>query len=137
MGTVAFSVGTRAAMGGTPIAIAQDTLRTTQSGVFTEDQANRGKQTFASICGSCHTPSSESGDAFDSKWKDHPLSDLFTYIGTQMPQSDPGSLDPGVTIDVVAYMLKLNEMPSGTTELTPDTVALKTIRITRLKGPTP
>ena len=112
-------------------------VRTTQSGIFTEQQANRGKQLFSNTCGSCHQPSSETGDAFDSKWKDHQLSDLFTYIGTQMPQNDPGSLDPYSTADLVAYMLKINDMPAGAAELTPDTLLLKTVRITRIKGPTP
>jgi len=115
----------------------QDSVRTTQSGIFTEQQANRGKQLFSNTCGSCHQPSSETGDAFDSKWKDHQLSDLFNYIGTQMPQNDPGSLDPYSTADLVAYMLKINDMPAGAAELTPDTLLLKNVRITRIKGPTP
>ncbi len=114
-----------------------DTVRTTQSGVFTDEQAKRGKETYAGICLSCHAPSSQTGDEFDQHWKDHPLSDLYAYISTQMPQNDPGTLDPNVTADIVAYLLQLNTMPAGTAELLPDTAALKNIRITRIKGPTP
>jgi mono/diheme cytochrome c family protein len=136
MGTVAFARAGSAANAALETRFRLDTL-TTQSGVFTEEQAKRGQQTFLGICVSCHAPSSQSGDEFDQHWKDHPLSDLYTYVGTQMPQNDPGSLDPFVTVDVIAYMLKLNAMPAGTKDLAPDTLLLKTIRITRIKGPTP
>ena len=133
MGTVAFSAASFTVRPSTQRA-ERDTL-STQSGVFTDEQANRGKQTFYSVCLSCHAPSEQSGDSFDQRWKNHPLSDLYTYIQTQMPQNDPGSLDANSAADVVAFLLKLNAMPAGTKELAPDTIVLKTVRITRTKGP--
>jgi mono/diheme cytochrome c family protein len=114
-----------------------DTVLTTLSGVFSEEQAKRGKDSFASVCLSCHTPSEQSGDAFDQKWNQHTLYDLYSYISQQMPQDNPGSLDPATAADVVAYLLKLNAMPAGTADLTSDTAVMKNIRITRTKGPTP
>jgi mono/diheme cytochrome c family protein len=112
--------------------------RSTASGVFTDAQARRGQQTYAGRCLSCHVPESQTGSAFFDQWGGHPLSDLYLYINQQMPQDDPGSLDPNTTADVVAYLLKLNAMPSGPAELAPDTTAMKQISIvTRTKGPTP
>jgi hypothetical protein len=46
-----------------------------------------------------------------------------------MPQDNPGSLDPNSAADVVAFLLKIYAMPAGTTELAPDTVAMKKILI--------
>jgi len=134
--TVAFAAGAAGAESGVRGQAVTDTL-TTQSGVYTDEQANRGKQAFYSVCLSCHATSEQSGDSFDQHWKDHPLSDLFTYVQTQMPQNDPGSMDQNTTADVVAFLLKLNAMPAGQTELVPDTAAMSKVRITRTKGPTP
>ena len=115
-----------------------DSLRSTQAGVYTEAQAKRGAQTYAGFCLSCHTPSSHIGTLFNQNWLSHPLSDLYLYVSQQMPQDNPGSLDPNDAADVVAYMLKIYSMPAGTQELAPDTVALKKILIdTRPKGSTP
>ena len=106
-----------------------DSLRSTQSGVFTEAQAKRGEQTYAGICHSCHTPTEHTGTAFNQNWNAHPLSDLFKYLCQSMPKDDPGSLDPNDAADVIAFLLKLNAMPAGSAELAPDTVALKRILI--------
>jgi len=115
-----------------------DSLRSTQAGVFTDAQAKRGEQTYAGICKSCHTPTEHTGAAFNQSWNAHPLSDLFHYLRESMPKDDPGSLDPYDAADVIAFLLKLNAMPAGTTELAPDTVALKKILIdTRNTRPSP
>ena len=46
-----------------------------------------------------------------------------------MPKNEPGSLDPQHYADLVAYLLKLNAMPPGPTELPPDAAALQKIKI--------
>lgn len=106
-----------------------DSMRTTQLGVFTDVQAKRGQQIYAGSCGSCHQPTSHQGATFTQNWDRHPLSDLFLYVSTKMPQDNPGSLDPNDAADVVAFLLKVYAMPAGNTELTPDTVAMKKILI--------
>ena len=105
------------------------TVKSTQLGVYTIAQAQRGAQTYASTCGSCHTPSSHTGDTYNQNWQGHPLSDLFLYVSQQMPQDNPGSLDPNSAADVVAFLLKTYSMPAGTQELAPDTLAMKKILI--------
>jgi len=110
-------------------AASPDSMKSTQLGVYTDVQARRGQQTYAGICMSCHTPTSHQGSTFTQNWDQHPLSDLYSYVSTQMPQDNPGSLAPADAADVVAFLLKIYSMPAGTTELAPDTVAMKKILI--------
>jgi hypothetical protein len=110
-------------------ATSPDSMKSTQLGVYTDAQAKRGQQTYAGICMSCHTPTSHQGSTFTQNWDQHPLSDLYSYVSTQMPQDNPGSLAPADAADVVAFLLKIYSMPAGTAELAPDTVAMKKILI--------
>jgi mono/diheme cytochrome c family protein len=103
--------------------------RSTLSGVYSAEQATRGSDLYAGRCKSCHTAASHTGVTFEKLWSGHSLLDLFGFISTQMPKNEPGSLAPEEYADVLAYLLKLNEMPAGPAELEPDTVVLKTIRI--------
>ncbi|HKW09642.1 MAG TPA: cytochrome c [Gemmatimonadaceae bacterium] len=102
--------------------------RSTQAGVYTAEQAARGHDVYAGMCRSCHTAESHTGAAFQ-KWGGRSLSELFGYISTKMPKNEPGSLAPEDYADVLAYLLKLNQMPIGTAELPTDTTVLGTIRI--------
>jgi cytochrome c len=101
----------------------------TQDGVYTNEQANRGKNVYLGSCKSCHSPQSHTGATFNKFWRNHPLSDLFSFVATKMPKNDPGSLAPEDAADVVAYLLKMNAMPVGTEELYPDADSLKQFRI--------
>jgi mono/diheme cytochrome c family protein len=113
-----------------PQASVKDTsMKSTQLGVYTDEQAKRGQQTYAGTCMSCHTPTSHQGATFTQNWDQHPLYDLFSYVSQQMPQDNPGSLAPTDAADVVAFLLKLYSMPAGTTELAPDTAAMRKILI--------
>lgn len=103
--------------------------RTTAGGVYTDEQANRGRDTYQMQCKSCHTPASHTGVTFASWWDRKPLSELYLFVTTRMPKNEPGSLQPDEYADVVAYLLKLNELPSGSDPLPADSVALKKIRI--------
>ncbi|HEY4303121.1 MAG TPA: c-type cytochrome [Gemmatimonadaceae bacterium] len=97
----------------------------TQVGVYTTEQANRGKQVYAGSCRSCHSPTSHTGQLFQDWWQNKRLSELYNFIATQMPKNDPGTLAPEDVADVVAYLLKMNDMPTGKSELYPDTDSLK------------
>ena len=103
--------------------------RTTSSGVYTAEQASRGRDMYAMQCKSCHTPASHTGVIFANSWDRRPLSDLYQYIVTRMPKNEPGSLQPDEYVDVLAYLLKLNDLPSGSEPLPADSVALRRIRI--------
>jgi mono/diheme cytochrome c family protein len=113
-------------------ALAQGTSpgkRTTMAGVYTEAQAARGRDTFASLCTGCHTVASHTGPAFMNNWRGYPLSELFGYMSAQMPKADPGSLSPVQYVQLIAYILKLNGMPAGPSELPVDTRVLEKITI--------
>jgi mono/diheme cytochrome c family protein len=101
----------------------------TLSGVYTDEQASRGKDVYAGSCRSCHTPASHTGATFSKWWRGKHLSDLFLFVSTRMPKNDPGSLAPDDVADVMAYLLKMNAMPVGKDELPPDADSLKKIRI--------
>jgi mono/diheme cytochrome c family protein len=109
--------------------------RSTQAGVYNAAQATRGKDLYAGMCKSCHTAASHTGVAFRKSWDGRSLSELFGYISTKMPKNEPGSLAPEEYADVLAYLLKLNEMPEGAVELPPDTTVLGAIRIDARPAP--
>jgi len=101
----------------------------TLSGVYTDEQASRGKDVYAGSCRSCHTPASHTGATFNKWWRGKRLSDLFGFISERMPKNDPGSLAPEDVADVMAYLLKMNAMPVGPNELPADVDSLKKYRI--------
>ena len=105
------------------------TERSTLTGVYSEQQAARGQDVYAGMCKSCHTAATHTGAAFETSWAGHSLSELFGFISTRMPKNEPGSLAPEEYVDVLAYLLKLNQMPAGAAELPPDTTVLGGIRI--------
>jgi mono/diheme cytochrome c family protein len=107
---------------------------TTQLGVYTAEQADRGKDVYAGNCKSCHSPASHTGATFNQWWRGKQLSDLYGYVSTKMPKNDPGSLSPEDAADVVAFLLKMNKMPVGKGELPADIDSLKHFRIETAKA---
>jgi mono/diheme cytochrome c family protein len=103
--------------------------RTTKSGVYSAEQADRGQLVYSGMCKNCHTPESHTASTFTSKWNGKPLLDLYYYITEQMPKNAPGTLSEEEYADVLAYVLKLNRMPAGSNELSYNPENLKTIRI--------
>lgn len=99
------------------------------SGVYTAAQAERGRELYANICQGCHNIASQTGETFAKRWRGVLLSEMFRLMTEQMPKDDPGSLIPQERADVMAYMLKLNEFPVGTSELPTDPELLKKIVI--------
>lgn len=108
---------------------ASSTSRSTADSVFTAEQANSGADVYASACQGCHTAASHSGAPFLIRWQGRSVAELFAYVSTAMPKSDPGSLTPDEYAEVVAYLLKINRMPAGHSGLPADTATLRRIRI--------
>jgi mono/diheme cytochrome c family protein len=103
--------------------------RSTMSGVYSAEQAGRGEETYMGVCVSCHPIAVYTGQAFTLVWGGRPLSDLFGVMREKMPKSDPGSLTPEEYAQVVAYLLKKNDVPAGKNELPADADELSKIRI--------
>jgi len=121
---------------------AADAQKSTMDGVYTNDQAARGKTQYGQACANCHMDDLSgsgqalplAGDAFTETWEGQSVGDLFDLIHNTMPQDKPGTLSPDATVDVIAYLLQFNKFPAGSTELQTDPGALKNILITKKSG---
>jgi mono/diheme cytochrome c family protein len=107
---------------------AKPTGPTVWDGVFTDAQADRATGTFSQNCERCHTLASQgtrplTGDKFWEGYTQKTVADLLTFVKTNMPNGQGGSLPATTYNDLVALILKSNGFPSGKTELTPETVA--------------
>jgi mono/diheme cytochrome c family protein len=110
--------------------------------VYTEEQANRGRQGYSEQCASCHGPELTGGEMapalaggeFLAGWDGLTIGDLFERIRISMPQNSPGSLSGAQNADILAFMLASNKFPAGTTELAKDAMILKTIKFEAKKS---
>src|SRR5262245_50179655 len=105
--------------------------RSTLEGVYTEAQAERGRDLYAGMCRSCHTVATHT-PTFKVSWSGRPLSELFEYISQNMPQNSPGALSPDEYTSVLAYMLRMLGMPAGQTDLPNEATLLAAIRFDTL-----
>ena len=101
----------------------------TAHGVYSEDQAARGKTAFEMYCASCHAPSDYAGEQFRMNWIGRKVSDLFRTLKTTMPEDNIGGLADDEYTRVIAYILKLNGFPPGKDSLPSDSTLTREIRI--------
>lgn len=91
-------------------------VRSTLDGVYTPEQAERGRTTYVRVCAACHALDWYQGDQI-AAWTGAPVYNLFEVIRTSMPKDNPGSLKRREYVDMLAYILALNGMPPGSEEL--------------------
>jgi S-disulfanyl-L-cysteine oxidoreductase SoxD len=111
-------------------------------GVYTEEQANRGKQGYSEQCASCHGPELTGGEMapalaggeFMAGWDGLTVGDLFERIRISMPQNSPGSLSGAQNADILAFVLASNKFPAGQAELGKDAMVLKAIKFEAKKS---
>lgn len=96
---------------------AQAPARSVKAGVYTAAQADRGQALFRSKCASCHAPNRFTDDLFYASFAGKPLWEMFDVISDTMPEDDPGGMKPEEYVDVMAYLLKLNNFATGDVEL--------------------
>ena len=125
--------------------IAAQAPRTVWDGVYTADQASRGRDEFAGHCAECHGGNLQGGadgkslraDQFWTDWKESTVGELLTYVSKNMPRSEDGStagtLSPATYADIVSYILSINEFPAGTQPLT--AASATGVQIVRKEGP--
>ena len=107
----------------------QAPTKTTNSGVYTAAQAERGKKVFEAKCTACHDTARFTGDVFLDVWAGKPLKDVWDIASGTMPEDNPGSLQQQEYGDILAFFLSLNEFPAGETELKGEAGAMAAIRI--------
>jgi hypothetical protein len=101
--------------------------KTVWDGAYTNAQAERAQATFDSVCSRCHILTGDgkgalTGDAFWRGFTQKTVADLLTYVKTNMPNGNGGSLAPSTYNDLVALILKSNGFPAGDVDVSPDSV---------------
>jgi cytochrome c553 len=122
-----------------PAAAAQS--KSVWDGVYTQQQAERGAQSFASYCARCHDVSQTEGEgrrqlAGKAFWQSHRESTVdrfLDYVTKNMPNGAGGTLDAKVYADLVAFIFSRNDLPPGAAELTGDSA--KGVQIIAKDGP--
>lgn len=134
---LALSIGATAFNGPTFAMMAtvggQTPSKTTNSGVYTAAQAERGKKVFEAKCTACHDTARFTGEMFIDPWAGKPLKDVWDIASGTMPEDNPGSLPQQDYGDVIAYFLELNGFPAGDTELKGDANAMAAVMIEKKK----
>jgi mono/diheme cytochrome c family protein len=112
--------------------------KTAKDGVFSSAQADRGEAAYKDQCASCHSDDltggsgpALAGDDFLGNWDKAPVLELVTKIQNTMPWNAPGSLKKAQSIDITAFILKVNKFPAGTEDLPADDDGEKAITIVR------
>jgi mono/diheme cytochrome c family protein len=103
-------------------------------GVYTGQQAARGRTIYQERCASCHATTLGgrvgpplAGDDFLGNWDTRPLSELANKIRNTMPKDETERLAPQQAADVLAYILQAGKFPSGRAELVMDEAVLKRV----------
>ena len=100
------------------------------------DQQARGKALYVDKCASCHQENLKgttetpplAGDMFWTNWETYSANNLVEQVRSTMPEDNPGSLMRQEYVDIVAYILKTNEVVF-TGDLSMDVEALKKVII--------
>jgi mono/diheme cytochrome c family protein len=104
---------------------------------FTAAQAERGKVAYTANCVTCHGPVLAGGNYgtpltgayFAEQWAGHPVGELFAKARDTMPPSRPAELPEQDYLDITAYVLGMNGVLPGDSELPLDAPALNGMTI--------
>lgn len=115
---------------------AKPAATTTWSGVYTEEQAKLGMTAYVKHCAECHGEDlggdgfapALTGPEFLSNWSGLTIGELFDRIRISMPPTTPNAVTPKEKVEIIAYLLKADGFPAGTTELPTTVDALKAIK---------
>lgn len=116
--------------------------RSVWDGVYTVQQAERGSDLYGPKCAGCHGDDLEgdvvehpalAGGDFMWKWNGSTLEPIFVRIHRDMPINNAGSLTRDQSVDLLAYILSMNQIPSSLRDLPSDPAALAQIRVEAAK----
>lgn len=111
--------------------------RTVLDGVYSKEQAARGKTIYNQECAKCHAANLGGGEdspelagsGFREQWQGKNVGGLFEVTRKTMPTDAPGTLSRKQYADVIAYLLSANEYPAGQSDLGTDVEALNQIKM--------
>ncbi len=107
-------------------------------GIFSHEQASRGKAFYEQHCASCHgldlqgaSASALKSEAFMVRWSSagKSLGDLVYVIRTTMPLGNAGIIDKQSYLDVTTYLLEQNGQKAGPQSLLADDPKLESITV--------
>jgi mono/diheme cytochrome c family protein len=110
--------------------------KTVWDGVYTEEQATRGEALYADHCAQCHGANLQgngeganalTGAAFKSTWNGVAMGVMFDRVRLSMPQDKPATMTRQEVADLLAFILRANKFPAGTSELVRQTEMLNAI----------
>lgn len=90
---------------------------TTRDGIYTLEQATRGAELVKSTCAECHDPEDWRERGFLGRWVGESAYQLWYYINDRMPYRNPWTLTRQEVTDALAYILYVNELPTGDEEM--------------------
>lgn len=126
--------------GGMTTANAQS-LANVWDGVYTQAQAERGRESYNERCAACHgsqmqgieeAPTLKQG-AFVYNWDGLPVSVLFQRLRETMPLDDPKGTSRKIKADILAFIMSENNFPEGQRPLPYQNSQLKRIQWNALK----
>ena len=127
LASAAFGIALVAAASGADLAAQAapaGTSRSTRDGVYTDAQADRGRQLFEEGCTDCHNIR-----MWGTDWDGKSAGDVFEFISAYMPEQAPGTLSAPQVRDIIASFLKQAKLPAGSSELPTTLDGLKQIRM--------
>lgn len=105
-------------------------------GVYTPEQAERGRMVVEQHCIECHHEDLSGGEgpalvgsSFMVKWEMQSVERLFHKIRDTMPEVGDTTVTEAQKLDTVAYILQQNGFPAGTRELIDTNGALAALRM--------
>lgn len=117
--------------------------RSVKDGVYTADQAKRGRALYERRCVLCHLERGQgnasmpeivgqsleregdalapavAGEEFQKKWGGRNAWELFSLMTSTMPVGGAKTLSPQEYADVLAYLFELGRLPAGQQDLAP------------------
>ncbi|MCY4635968.1 MAG: c-type cytochrome [Acidobacteria bacterium] len=107
-----------------PLAAQETEEPSVWDGVYSAEQAMRGKKLYEATCSRCHGEDLSganarplAGESFIRDWGGLKLDGVLTRAKT-MPPGAAGALGEAGYVDIIAYVLEVNEFPHGEAELT-------------------
>ena len=119
----------------TPVADAAPVAEASPGEAFyTVGQARRGTRLFRDNCVSCHAASEFAGSSFERRWRNRAVGDIYEFVLYSMPEDNPGGLPAQTYVDIIAYVLQMNDFPAGETELSTSVDALMELMMWEATG---